>query len=109
MALVNPPNPTCAESTIRFRQINALAEKLALHFWLGVSLRRWRRVLRIRVRKGACAWEVSYPGEERGLGGVGLGDTSQTDIAMGSGGQQHIVRGDACEFFEDRARRISEA
>ncbi|MBO0742703.1 MAG: DUF2274 domain-containing protein, partial [Hyphomicrobiaceae bacterium] len=26
-------NRTCAESAIRFRQINRLAEKSALHFW----------------------------------------------------------------------------
>jgi hypothetical protein len=26
------PNPTCAESRVGFRQINALVEKLALHF-----------------------------------------------------------------------------
>jgi uncharacterized peroxidase-related enzyme len=29
---VPDPSPTCAESTMRFRQINSLAEKLALHF-----------------------------------------------------------------------------
>jgi hypothetical protein len=26
-------NRTCAESAMRFRQINRLAEKSALHFW----------------------------------------------------------------------------
>ena len=34
------PSPTCAESTIGYRRINSLAKKLALHFWLGVEVRR---------------------------------------------------------------------
>jgi mRNA-degrading endonuclease toxin of MazEF toxin-antitoxin module len=32
-------NPTCADSTVGYRQIRALAEKLALHF-LKVTVRR---------------------------------------------------------------------
>jgi hypothetical protein len=33
------PSPTCAESTMRSRQINGIAEKLALHFWCGLVRR----------------------------------------------------------------------
>src|ERR1700732_1342678 len=42
--------------------------------------------------------------EECGLVGIGLGDTSQADLAVGGGRQHHVVRLDACKLFEDRAR-----
>jgi hypothetical protein len=42
--------------------------------------------------------------EERRLGGVGLGDASQADLAVRRGRQHHIVRLDACKLFEDRTR-----
>ena len=47
--------------------------------------------------------------EQRGLGGVGLGDTAQADLAVRCGRQHDIVRLDAGKLFEDRARRVAEA
>ena len=35
------PNPTCAKSGVRSRQINGLDEKSSLHFVLGRRFRRW--------------------------------------------------------------------
>ena len=46
--------------------------------------------------------------EQSGLGGVGLGDAAQADLAVGCGWQDDVVRLNACEFFEDGARRIAE-
>ena len=47
--------------------------------------------------------------EERRLGGVGLSDAAQANLAVGCGRQNDIVRLNPCELFEDRARRVSKA
>src|ERR1700722_18680156 len=47
--------------------------------------------------------------KKRGLGVVGVSDTSQTDLAVRCGRQDDVVRLDAGKLFEDRARRVSEA
>ena len=46
--------------------------------------------------------------EERGLSGVGLGDAAQADLAVGCCRQDDVVRLNARELFEDRARGVSE-
>src|SRR5712672_2575000 len=53
-------NPTCAESHPPYRQINALAKKLALHFWYGVKIRRCVRELASVARRGAFALAGRY-------------------------------------------------
>ena len=47
--------------------------------------------------------------EESGLCGVGLSDAAQADLSMGGDRQDHVMRLDPRELFEDRTRRISEA
>ncbi len=47
--------------------------------------------------------------EERDLGGVGLGDTTQADLAVRGGRQDDVVGLDAGELLEDGARRVPEA
>ena len=47
--------------------------------------------------------------EESGLCGVGLSDAAQADLTMGGGRQDHVMRLDARQLFEDRTRRISKA
>ena len=47
--------------------------------------------------------------KERGLGGVGLGDAAQADIAVRLGGQDDVVGLDARELVEDGARGVAEA
>ena len=47
--------------------------------------------------------------EECGLSGVWLGDAPQTDLAVSCSGQDHIMRLNAGELFEDGARGVSEA
>ena len=47
--------------------------------------------------------------EERGLRGVGLGDATQSDLAVGCGRQDDVVGLDAGKLFEDGPRRVSEA
>jgi hypothetical protein len=51
------------------------------------------------------AWAV----EESGLCGVGLRDAAQADLAVRCGRQDHVMRLDARDLVEDRARRISKA
>ena len=46
--------------------------------------------------------------EQCGLSGIGLGDAAQADLAVGCGWQDDVVRLNACELFEYRARRVSE-
>src|ERR1700716_708157 len=53
-------SPTCAESHPPYRQINALAKKLALHFWCGVKIRRCVRELASVARRGAFALAGRY-------------------------------------------------
>jgi len=47
--------------------------------------------------------------EESGLGGVGLSNAAQADLAVSGGRQDHVMRLDARKLFEDRARRVSKA
>ena len=47
--------------------------------------------------------------EQGGLGRVGARDAAQADIAVCGGGQHHVVRLNAGEFFEERARGVSDA
>ena len=47
--------------------------------------------------------------EKRGLGGVGLGDATQADLAVCCGRQDDVVGLDAGKLFEDGARRVAEA
>ncbi|SIO63267.1 hypothetical protein SAMN05443247_09661 [Bradyrhizobium erythrophlei] len=60
--LVTPmgPSPTCAESYPPYRQINALAKKLALHFWCGVKIKRCVRELASVAGRGAFALAGRY-------------------------------------------------
>ncbi len=46
--------------------------------------------------------------EECGLCGVWLGDAAQTNRAVHCGRQDHVVRLNVCQFFEDGTRRVSE-
>jgi hypothetical protein len=46
--------------------------------------------------------------KECGLGGIGLGDATQANLAVAGGRQHDVVRLNACEFFEHGAWRVSE-
>lgn len=43
------------------------------------------------------------------MGGIGLGDAAQANVAMGGGRQDDVVGLDAREFFEHGARGVAEA
>ena len=47
--------------------------------------------------------------KECGLGWFGLGDATQANLDVCCGWQHNVMGLNACEFFEDRARRVSEA
>ena len=47
--------------------------------------------------------------KEHGLVSVGLSDAPQADLAMHCGGQHHVVRLEACKFFENGTRGVAEA
>src|ERR1700722_11477775 len=72
----------------------------------GSSGEAWRRVLGDAHALGQDDAEAI---KKRGLGVVGVSDTSQTDLAVRCGRQDDVVRLDAGKLFEDRARRVSEA
>src|SRR5712691_10236695 len=99
------PSPTCAESTVRSRQINSLAEKLALHFlkemWSGADLEDWQVWL---CNAHALGQDDAEAVEECGLGGVWLGHAAQADLAVRCGRQHDIVRLNASKLVEDGAR-----
>jgi hypothetical protein len=40
--------------------------------------------------------------EKRGLGGVGLSDAAQANLTVGGGRQDHVMRLDARQLFDDR-------
>ena len=46
--------------------------------------------------------------EKCGLSGIGLGDAAKTNLPVRCGRQHDIVRLNTGEFFEQRARRVSE-
>jgi hypothetical protein len=47
--------------------------------------------------------------EKSGVCGVGLSDAAQADLSMGGDRQDHVMRLDPRQLFEDRTWRISEA
>src|SRR5882762_7525975 len=89
-------NPTCAESTPDHRQIKALAEKLALHFWCGAGVRRCVRALAARVQRGACVWAGRCQGDREERPGrplVGSRSANEFGRALRSAGR---CRGTEC-------------
>jgi hypothetical protein len=46
--------------------------------------------------------------EKSGLSGIGFGHAAQTHLSVRCSRQHDVVRLNAGEFFEDRARRVSE-
>ena len=102
-------NPTCAESAVGDRQINALAEKSSLHFCgvpgSGGGSERWRFVF---GKAHALGQDNAEAVEEGGLGNVGLRHAAQADLAVCCGRQHDIVRLNASELLENGARRVSE-
>src|SRR5882762_9787564 len=110
LCTVSPSNPTCAESRVGFRQINSLAEKSSLHFWSS----SWRsgaggdRRSLVFGEANALWQDYAEAVEESGLCGIGLGDATQTDLAMGGGWQHDIIRLNARELFEHGSWGIAE-
>ena len=103
-------SPTCAELGVWRRQIKALDEKSSLHFSWEVELGAESE------DRGLVIWNAHALGqadaeavEERGLGGVGLGDATQSDLAVRCGRQDDVVGLDAGKLFEDGPRRVAEA
>ena len=57
----------------------------------------------------ALGQDDTKPIEKCGLSRVGVSDAAQTNLTVGCGRQHNVVRLNACEFFEDRTWRVSEA
>ena len=78
---------------MRSRQINDLDEKSSLHF----RLRERVQALRARIEGSgfreahAFGQDDAEAVEEGGLGGVGLGDATQSDLAVRRGRQSCVV------------------
>src|SRR6266404_8402262 len=101
-------NPTCAESYLDHRQINALAGKLALHLCglgSGALFESWQVVL----GEAHALWQGDAETvEESGLCRVWLSHAAQANLAVRCRRQDDVVGLNALDFFQDGARRITE-
>jgi len=103
-------SPTCAESKVERRQINFLAKKSKSRHYISDprSVVRGERGKLLLVEPHALWQHETEAIEQRGLGGVGLGDAAQAEQTLRRGGQHHVVRLDARQLLQDGPRRVAQ-
>ena len=83
------------EGKISISTASRIAPRLVMSYLPSISSRR---------KTHAFGQDDAETIEQGGLSGIGLGDTTQADVAMGRSGQHDIVRLNALQLFKDGAR-----